>query len=225
MALRGHAAQAGQHPFMSLTLKPGLYRVLKVLLLLFFRSYLRLHVTGQEWIPHGACVVIANHRSNMDPPLIGVAMPRPIYYMAKEELFRFALFGRFLTWIGVFPVRRGRYDRRAINQALCVLRAGYALSVFPEGTRQRHGRGTLGPERDGAALLAVWSGVPVLPAAIVGNYGWRQPVEVRFGPPIRLEGPVRSKDLAEKSRRLMLEIQGLLDAGPPGRRSGCATGS
>lgn len=204
---------------MSLTLKPGLYRFLKALLGLFFRSYLRLDITGKEWIPRGACVVIANHRSNMDPLLIGVAMPAPIYYMGKEELFRFAPFGRFLTWIGVFPVHRGRYDRRAINQALDILRAGHGLSVFPEGTRQRDGRGTLGKEHDGAALLAVWSGVPVLPAAIVGNYGWRQRVEVRFGPPFRLEGPARSKDLAEKSRRLMMEIQRLLDAGPPGYRS------
>ena len=97
--------------------------------------------TGTENIPAtGPTLVVSNHISNFDPPLLGLALrPRQTYYFAKSELFRIAPVGRFFRATGAFPVRRGQADRGAFRAARDVLARGECLLWFPEGTRSREG--------------------------------------------------------------------------------------
>ena len=89
------------------------------------RMFWRLHVHGAERVPlSGPLIVACNHVSYFDPPALGVAMPRPIHYMAKQELFDIPVLGRVITWLNAFPVDRSRGDRAAIKRSLQVLQNG-----------------------------------------------------------------------------------------------------
>jgi 1-acyl-sn-glycerol-3-phosphate acyltransferase len=116
---------------------------------------------------HGPLLVVANHTSYVDPMLLALAVPRPLAFLAKEELFHPAPWGWALRTAGIIPVRRGRVDRHALDAALEVLRAGGALAIFAEGTRSSDGR--LQAAEPGAGLLAARSGAPVLPVALLGT--------------------------------------------------------
>ena len=113
-------------------------------------------------------LIASNHQSFLDPVLIGVAIPRPTTFMARSTLFRFAPFGRLLRSVKAFPVKRGRADLGAVREAISRLRAGWALLVFPEGTRTRDGR--IQPLRAGFDMLSRRAGVPVVPAVVEGAY-------------------------------------------------------
>lgn len=131
-------------------------------------SFFRVRVTGVQQVPAQGPVILAiNHLSMLDPLIIGVTFPRPIHYMAKEELFRYPLLGHLLRWVGTFPVRRGEADREAIQRSLQLLKKGRVVGVFPEGTRSDDGR--LREIQGGTALLALRSGAPILPIAIWGT--------------------------------------------------------
>lgn len=128
----------------------------------------RHEVIGLENVPRtGKFLLMANHVSWLDPPILGWLIPRRITFMAKEELFR----NWFVRWVvanyGAFPIRRGEGDRQALREALKVLDSGGVLGMFPEGTRSRDGQLQAG--QPGIALLALRSGAPVLPVAIVGT--------------------------------------------------------
>ncbi|MCH4166262.1 MAG: 1-acyl-sn-glycerol-3-phosphate acyltransferase [Megasphaera sp.] len=144
-------------------------------------------VIGADNIPDtGPLLVVSNHASYFDPPLIGTAMRRRlIHFMAKEELFHNPLMGWFLRYVHTFPVHRGRIDRRAVMESFRVLRDGDVLGIFPEGTSKN--QGILGKFHDGFAGIAIKSGVPVLPAAIIHSRPLpfkKGPVCVVFGEPI-----------------------------------------
>jgi glycerol-3-phosphate dehydrogenase (NAD(P)+) len=159
--------------------------------------YFRLRRLGREHIPSGGVILAANHRSFLDPFAIGCCNPRPIYFVAKEELFRNPLLGWFLNCMGAFPVRRGQSDEESVQTSLALLERGQAVVIFPEGTRIRSG--SLAQPKRGVGRLALQSGAPVVPIAITGSEhardGWRiKPVRVhvRFGPPLtypRVENP------------------------------------
>lgn len=128
----------------------------------------RCRVTGLENVPGTGPVIIAsNHQSYADPPLLSRITRRPLSYIAKEELFRIPLMGRFIVWVNAFPVRRGTADLRALRAGLQVLAAGRCLVIFPEGMRSPDGR-LLQPEL-GVALIALKSRAPVLPVALDGS--------------------------------------------------------
>src|SRR5215207_8730124 len=159
--------------------------VIKTCILAFFR----LRRLGREHIPEGGVVLAANHRSFLDPFAIGCCIRRPIYFVAKQELFRNPLVGWFLNCLGAFPVRRGDADEESVHTALTLLERGSAVVVFPEGTRIR--AGSLGAPKRGVGRLALQSGAPVAPIAITGSErareGWKiKPVKVhlRCGPPL-----------------------------------------
>lgn len=144
-------------------------------------------VIGADNIPDtGPLLVVSNHASYFDPPLIGTAMRRRlIHFMAKEELFHNPLMGWFLRYVHTFPVHRGRIDRRAVMESFRVLRDGDVLGIFPEGTSKD--QGILGKFHDGFAGIAIKSGAPVLPAAIIHSRPLpfkKGPVCVVFGEPI-----------------------------------------
>lgn len=154
-------------------------------------------------------ILVANHVSYLDPPALGVACPRRVYFMAKEELFHIPLFGHLLHGLGAFPVKRGVPDRRAVKRALAILAAQQVLGIFPEGTRSKSGE--LGPAEEGAAVLALRTGACLIPAGIRGTRG-RRPVRVVFGPPLEKDdlNPKDRTSVQVLSQRIMAGIAALL---------------
>src|SRR5918992_2936965 len=153
------------------------------------RVCFRARRTGREHIPDGKVILAANHRSFLDPFIIGTCVRRPIYFVAKQELFRNRFLAWFLNCMGAFPIRRGESDEESLATALALLDRGEAVVIFPEGTRHRSG--PLHEPRRGVGRLALESGVPVVPIAIKGTErarrGWRiRPVRVdlRCGRPL-----------------------------------------
>jgi len=135
---------------------------------LLFSLVMKMDVQGQEHFPvQGPVVVAANHVTNFDVFPMQFALPRPIFFMGKAELFRFFVMDAALRNLGAFPVNRGEKDQWAIAHAARVLRYGQTLGMFPEGTRSQ-GRG-LGVAKTGAARLAIEAGCPLVPMAIVGT--------------------------------------------------------
>jgi glycerol-3-phosphate dehydrogenase (NAD(P)+) len=169
--------------------------VLKAAILVYFRLRRR----GVEHVPDGGVILASNHRSFLDPFAIGCCIGRPIYFVAKRELFKNPLLGWLLNCLGAFPVRRGASDEESMATALALLGRGQAVVIFPEGTRIR--TGSLARPKRGVGRLALQSGKPVVPIAVTNSErvrsGWRiKPVKVhiRFGPPLtfpRVEEPSR----------------------------------
>ncbi len=175
----------------------GFYAVMRLIALGVMRAMFRLQARGTEHVPvHGPVLLVANHSSLLDPPLVGGVCPRQLTFLAKAELFAVPGFGRLIHALNARPVRREGADAGALRVALRVLQQGGALLVFPEGTRGPEGH--LREPRPGAALLAVLSGAPVVPVFVRGSgrawpRGQRFPrpakVRVAFGPPLRFHRP------------------------------------
>jgi glycerol-3-phosphate dehydrogenase (NAD(P)+) len=151
--------------------------------------YFRLRRLGTEHIPEGGVILASNHRSFLDPFAIGCCLGRPIYFVAKQELFKNPLLGWILNCLGAFPIKRGASDEESMDTALALLERGQAVVIFPEGTRIR--TGSLGSAKRGVGRLALQSGKPVVPIAVTNSErarrGWRiRPVRVhlRCGPPL-----------------------------------------
>ncbi len=165
----------------------------------FAKLFFGLRVSGLEHIPReGGMVVASNHMSSWDPPVVGVAVPREIHFMAKKELFEKPGSRLLMLALRAFPVDRERSDLGAIKAALRKLDDGLAIGIFAQGTRNAGDKGAL----DGAAYLAQRAGVPLVPTAI-----WRdgKRFRVRFGTPIQATGRSReeaSATTAELTRRI-----------------------
>ncbi len=201
-----------------------LYAALKPLAVLLMRLLFGLEGRGQEHVPRtGPVLLVANHTSVLDPPLVGGVTPRPVSFLAKAELFRVPLFGGLIRRLNAWPVRREGADASALRTALRVLERGGALLVFPEGTRAAR-EGVLRPAKAGAGMLAVLSGAPVVPLYIRGTgRAWPRgraffrpaKVVIAFGPPMRFEarGDVPRKESYDAaSREMMAAIARLKDA-------------
>jgi 1-acyl-sn-glycerol-3-phosphate acyltransferase len=204
-----------------------LYAILKPFAFAVMRLLFGLRSRGAEHVPaEGPVLLVANHASFLDPPLVGGVAPRPLSFMAKAELFRVPLFGGFIRRLNAHPLRREGGDAGALRAALRVLKNGGALLVFPEGTRGADG--ILGPAKPGAGMLAVLGGARVVPVYISGSdrawpRGRRFPrpakVTVTFGPPlpVTVGGHASRKDDYEAvSRRMMAAIAGLRDSASSG---------
>ena len=122
-------------------------------------------VHGAEKVPkEGPLIVAANHRRYADPVFVSMAVPRRLKWMGKKELFVFP-FERFFFFLGVFPVDRKKGGRAALRAALNLLTAGWALGIFPEGTR-REGYDPNHTPKGGVGMLAIRGGAPVLPVFV-----------------------------------------------------------
>jgi CMP/dCMP kinase len=173
------------------------YAVMRMLAVGVMRAMFRLEARGTEHVPlHGPILLVSNHSSMLDPPLVGGVCPRQLTFLAKAELFAVPGFGRLIHALNARPVRREGADAAALRVALRVLEQGGALLVFPEGTRGPEGH--LREPKPGAALLAVLSRAPVVPVFVHGSgrawpRGRRFPrpakVRVAFGPPLRFARP------------------------------------
>lgn len=146
---------------------PG-YRAFRGLLHAIWAAYLRPEVTGTEHVPvSGAFIIAPVHRSNLDFALAIYVTDRKTFFMAKDTLWKSEPFGRFISTMGAFPVRRGSADRAALGDAEAVLRAGEPLVLFPEGTRQEGP--AVGSLLEGASFLAARTGAPIIPVGIGGT--------------------------------------------------------
>jgi 1-acyl-sn-glycerol-3-phosphate acyltransferase len=217
---------------------PPLYRALRGLARPLMRALFDLSVTGAEWLPaSGPFIVAANHHNYLDGVVLGVAVPRPIAFVVMPGVWHASpLHPALHRRIGSVPVNLARPDPAAIRRVLRALEQGRGVGIFPEGPFSREGRLVGG--RPGAALLALRSGAPLVPAAIRGTFEAlhgrrlhiprRRPLSVRFGAPMRF-GPPRDRPIGrderdEVTRRIMREIAGLLD-GRPGAAPARADGS
>lgn len=135
---------------------------------LFFRVFIRLEPVHAERVPADGPVVIApSHRSNIDTPIIGAALPRDSRFMAKETIFKNRFWTKFLVGLGGFPVKRGTFDRRSLGYATEILGRGEMLVVYPEGARQQGPR--IKPVFEGALWLAARTNATVIPVGIGGS--------------------------------------------------------
>ncbi len=180
---RDRALKRGVNPF--------IYWPLRAILVPFFLVYFRMSRIGREHLPRrGPLLLASNHRSFLDPFVIGTLVRRPVYYMAKRELFEKRWQAWVLNALGAFPVDRGTGDREAMETARMILERGDCVVVFPEGTRVRPG--PLGDPRRGVGRLALETGALVAPVAVIGTEdvrrGWRirpRKVRLRVGRPLR----------------------------------------
>jgi 1-acyl-sn-glycerol-3-phosphate acyltransferase len=188
-------------------------------------------VDGVEHVPRsGPFIIVSNHCSNIDPPLIGWAtgyqVRRIVHFMAKIEMRGWPIIGWLATQSAVYFVRRGEGDRAAQRFSLDALAAGRPIGIFPEGTRARDGH--LKPGKSGAAFLAMRSGAPLLPVGIAGTHRifpgrsrWPHAtkIRIRIGEPFTLphqpDGRLDRDELATSTDRIMREIARLL---PPEQR-------
>jgi len=137
-------------------------------------TYFRGKIYGAENVPQtGPVIIVSNHASYFDPPIVSSCVRRPVAYMAKEELFKVPVLAQAIKLYGAYPVSRGTADRNAIRAALEYLENGWAVGVFLEGTRTLDGR--ISDPKRGAALLAAKAKAPFLPVCLWGSEQILQP--------------------------------------------------
>lgn len=130
---------------------------------------IRVRVEGQENVPSGVCVFVANHVSNLDPPTVVPNLPRRVAVLAKKEVFRIPILATAMRQAGIIPVDRADHDAAAasVNRAIENLKHGLSYVVFPEGTRSVDGH--LKPFKKGSFVMAIQARVWVVPVAVIGT--------------------------------------------------------
>lgn len=182
------------------------YAAVRKILEFFFMRVMRVRVEGRSNIPsQGPLIAAPNHCSNWDPPIVGIAVnSRLVHYMAKEELFRPRIIGAVLRYMGAFPVKRGSVDRGALRCAMKILKQGEVLGIFPEGTRIHSGH--LGVFHSGMAAIALMTGTPILPVAVVGTRDLPRrtgPIAVLIGEPISVKKQRATENLIQEVNELV----------------------
>jgi 1-acyl-sn-glycerol-3-phosphate acyltransferase len=167
--------------------KPSFYAVGKYVQAKAYEVLWRRRVHGRKNIPPAGTPVIfaANHRSYVDPGLAGSAVPYPVFFFAKEELFRLPVLGWYMRRVNSIPVRRGENDVAAFKAAMEALKHGHALMLFPEGGRRRDPAKQF-RAKAGVGMLACKSGARVVPVGIKNSDRVMQlkRLEVSFGEPV-----------------------------------------
>ena len=186
-----------------------------------FRFLFRGQTLGISNVPKtGGVVVVSNHGSHLDPPILGHALGRPVAFMAKSELFRIPILSFIISACGAYPVKRGAGDREALRTASNRLIEGFATGVFLDGTRQENGR--VNDPKAGAALLAARTGCPILPVAIVNSHrafpkGSFLPrlvsIHLKVGELIQPPSTVKREALVSTTKEIQFAINSMLDNG------------
>jgi 1-acyl-sn-glycerol-3-phosphate acyltransferase len=198
------------------------YTIIETILRPLFTAVYRIRITGREHIPAaGPCVLAANHVSVMDGFFLAIATTRQVRFMAKSELYRWPVVRQIMHGAGAFPVERGADSGRAVAAGVSLLERGAVVGVFPEGTSlpdQKRGY------KRGAARLALATGAPLIPVALIGTELTLEPrthrirlprVEIVIGEAIRVERrPPTEEAATELTMRLQQAIQDLAPSGP-----------
>lgn len=185
--------------------KMYMYRFLKPVLGLIFKLYYNPTIIGKENIlKEGSILIVGNHKHLFDQCLAIIATKRPIHYMAKKEYFE-GKFAWFFKMVGCIPVDRSRKDGNAKKKALEVLNNGYALGLFPEGTRNKTEQFLL-PFKYGAVSMANKTDSYLVPFGITGDYKFRSKnLMIRFGKPFKADD-----DLEKANKKLEAEVEKLM---------------
>ncbi len=186
-----------------------------------FRFLFRGKTLGISNLPKtGGVVVVSNHGSHLDPPILGHALGRPVAFMAKSELFKVPFLSFIISACGAYPVKRGAGDREALRIASQRLIDGWATGVFLDGTRQDNGR--VNDPKSGAAFLAARTCCPILPVAIVNSHrafpkGSFFPrfvsIHLKVGELIQPPLTRKREDLLSTTKEVQLSINSMLDEG------------
>lgn len=145
------------------------YRLFCTILALLSKILFNLKVYGRENVPQlGGFIIASNHKSYLDPICVGAASPRPLHFMAREDLLSIRAFGSLLRLVGVFAVKRDTADTGAIRVALKWLNKGEGVALFPEGARSSDGA-IKSELKKGVGFLSYKSGCPVIPAYVKGS--------------------------------------------------------
>lgn len=195
-----------------------LYAMLHALGRFLFKIAFKLRISGSEKLPKNSGYIVApNHRSGLDIPVVGVALPKRMYSIAKKELFEKKLTGAFLKSLGAVPLNREIADIKAVKIAIELAKKGKVLLMFPEGTRSEVG--PLQKAKKGTVYIATQARIPIVPTGIVGTErafpkGAKFPkfrrVKLYFGEPFYPweKFDVNSKDyLAKATEYLSKEIE------------------
>lgn len=177
------------------------YRFVRAIVRQWIRLLGGVTIVGAENIPRSGPVILApNHRAHVDPPYLSLITPRPMHFMAKEELFKVPVLSAIIRGVGTFPVKRGVPDRAALRHAVDLLKAGQVVTIFPEGTRSEDG--ALRPAEKGFALIARQANAMIVPVAIEGTEKMlpkgakrlrRAPVRITVGESLSVEGMLAAK--------------------------------
>ncbi|MGB2993155.1 MAG: lysophospholipid acyltransferase family protein [Paenisporosarcina sp.] len=189
----------------------NMYQFAKNLVWTTLKPIYRFDIKGLEHFPEtGGVLVCSNHIDALDPPVVGITAPRPVHFMAKEELFNMPILKPLLPKLNAFPVKRGLSDREALRRALALLKNGDVMGLFPEGTRSKDGK--LGKGFTGAGFFALKGDADVVPCAIIGPYKPFKRLKVVYGKPIIMQ-PYRDRKATadEVTLVIMSEIQKLLN--------------
>ena len=179
------------------------YCILKVLFRLSFK--------GAENIPErGGVIIASNHAAYVDPPCLGACIPRETTFFAKKELFAVPVVREFITYTNSIPVDRQGFSRSSLNEVIKRLKDGWAVLIFPEGTRTRTGE-FLEP-KSGAGMMAVMADVPIVPCFVEGSFGakpFRSKITIHFLPPFKpsdIKADTRKEHYLLVSKRIMCDI-------------------
>ena len=192
-----------------------------ILVFPIFRFLFRGQTVGISNVPKtGGVVVVSNHGSHLDPPILGHALGRPVAFMAKSELFRVPILSFIISACGAYPVKRGAGDREALRTASNRLIEGWATGEYLDGNYLDNGR--VNDPKAGAALLSARTGCPILPVAIVNSHrafpkGSLFPrfvsIHLKVGELISPPSTRKREELARTTKEVQLAINSMLDKG------------
>ncbi|MBS4194514.1 lysophospholipid acyltransferase family protein [Lederbergia citri] len=187
------------------------YSFARTVVSIVLKPLYRIETRGTEHFPKdGSVLLCTNHIDNLDPPVVGITAPRPIYFMAKAELFKRPWSKKLMENIQAFPVKRGLSDREALRTGLKYLKEGKVVGLFPEGTRNLTGE--VGKGLAGAGFFALRSNALVVPCAIIGPYKPFKKLIVVYGKPIDFTEMRENKISAEAATEIIMsEIRKLVD--------------
>ncbi len=168
-------------------------------------------VLGREHVPkEGGCILAPNHRSHFDPPLVGSALSRQVYFLAKKELFGVPVLGWLIRRTNALPIKRGAIDRAAVQSCLEALHNGRLLTVFPEGTRSKSNE-FLSP-KPGIGVIARKAGVPIVPVYVENSNDlkscllFKRRLRITYGEPIMREKVMSYRDEKEGYLALAADV-------------------
>lgn len=175
-----------------------LYRVLRVILIIFIKPIMRVHVNGLENLPeNNDYILCSNHSSNWDPIFLAISLPNQIYFMAKKEILEWPIIGRIIKKIGVFAVDRDGRDMASLKYSIKLLKEGKTLGIFPEGTRVK----SIDREnmKDGVAFIALKAKADVVPVEIISTF---KPFRKTF---VNIHQPIKVDKFLDMKTRVAME--------------------